>query len=358
MRRLLILVAMALLATACSGSGGDTSTTTSLPPDTSTTTPDDGTTTQPGDGGTTTTGPDATTTTTQPGDTTTTTGADTTTTTSGDTTTTTAPTETTTTTTAPPSGDRFALDGTTVALPLVCAGGSEEGTIYRGASGEGDTLSLFVTAGGVLDSLEIANATGEYAGTAPDVTAEVSGGRLVGGGEVALVGDEADPVAASFDIVADPGPCPGLRGDGLSTVDFGTDGDEAVSDLGLLFGPAINDTGWLDAVDNGCRGTVVRFVIWEDAFALLTDAATPFGSAGSRHFAFWGAPEGTALASEDGIQPGISTVGDVPGANPVFDPLYDAFIFEVDGVVYEAESADPGEIIIGASAGDRSICGE
>lgn len=159
-----------------------------------------------------------------------------------------------------------------------------------------------------------------------------------------------------------------LSGDGLGVAAFGDDGDTAVAALTAVFGPPSLDDGWADALDNACRGTEVRFPVWDSFFVILTDAGTDYAAEGTRHLAFWGAFDTSAPATPSGFVPQVTTLGDVIAVvgpvDPVFDDLTELYLFTVDsgpeaGIEFEVGSPDdPDAIISGMSAGARDICGE
>ena len=159
-----------------------------------------------------------------------------------------------------------------------------------------------------------------------------------------------------------------LRGDGLGVADFGDDAEMVVATISELLGPPIIDDGWEDALDNACGGTVVRFPQWDGIFVILTDTATEYAAAGTRHFGFWGTFD-DVLSTPSGLSPFASKVSDLLDitdgqVDPVYDDLFDIYFIDVAsgaeaGIQFEVEDPeDPEDPILGMSAGDRRICGE
>lgn len=75
-----------------------------------------------------------------------------------------------------------------------------------------------------------------------------------------------------------------LGGDGLGTVTFGAEAQQAVDDLTAILGSPEDDSDWVDSFGpfGTCPGTQVRGIQWGALLALFTDGDTEFGT--GQHF--------------------------------------------------------------------------
>jgi len=142
--------------------------------------------------------------------------------------------------------------------------------------------------------------------------------------------------ASTTSTLADPLAALALNPTGIGDVIFGSDADEAVSELSAVLGSPTEDTGWTPSFET-CPGTEARVVRWTSFQAFFTNGATEWGPEGTRHFFHYGQSiragggEVIDLVTQTGI--GInSTLGELASAysdevtisdDPVFGPFWE-----------------------------------
>lgn len=87
---------------------------------------------------------------------------------------------------------------------------------------------------------------------------------------------EADPLAVLV-----------LTETGVGPIRFGTDADDAISQLAAALGDPSEDTGWTSAFET-CPGPEVRIVRWTSLEAFFTNGATDWAPQGTNHFFHYG----------------------------------------------------------------------
>jgi hypothetical protein len=160
-----------------------------------------------------------------------------------------------------------------------------------------------------------------------------------------------------------------LNPTGIGDITFGSDADETVAQLSLVLGSPTEDTGWTPSFET-CPGTEARVVRWTSLQAFLTNGATEWAPAGTRHFFHYsqsvlaGGGVLIELTTSNGI--GIrSTLGELAGAygeqvtitdDPTFGPFWEVDVAGA-GVLWGTAGAvgDNGMI---DSINGGSGCGE
>lgn len=136
-----------------------------------------------------------------------------------------------------------------------------------------------------------------------------------------------------------------LTGEGIQAgptwVHFGFDDDDAIAAFEAVFGPATDDTGWLDSLTDGweqfgvCPGPNVRGVRWGTATetslqVLFTDSESDFWTEGVEHFFayyYYDGSNPTGLMTPEGI--GVdSSVGQLKAAYEGPDFTFEEAFFD------------------------------
>lgn len=247
-------------------------------------------------------------------------------------------------------------------VDYVCAAGGTEAEVHWAGFGGGVGRVRVQRASGLLTGLAVDVAAGTYLGDLTRSTVSRTGDLLAGDGDVALTAADRRDVLFAFDV-SGAGTCPQLRGDGLGSVAFGATAADAITALAPLLGPPTNDSGWVDPEPLDCVGDAVRFVEFAKGLTLtFTDASSPYGGVGQRHFSFWTSVQPAVVADPSGVAPG-DRVGRLTGVSePQFEESAGTWVATRaggaadGGITYALSGADAGDEVQAMFAG-ATPCG-
>lgn len=142
-------------------------------------------------------------------------------------------------------------------------------TLFRG-SGSSDITTTTAGAAGTTSALT---------SSAPATTAETS--------TTADASTTAPVTSLTATTLADPLSVLALTETGIGAVRFGTEADDAISQLALALGDPTEDSSWTPTFET-CPGPEARIVRWTSLQAFFTNGATDWAPQGTRHFFHYG----------------------------------------------------------------------